>query len=63
MKKYTIELTEEQLKGLAYACRVTDRLILGQLNPLYVAEMMGYPLEWLTLPFLSQDGEAKASKP
>lgn len=32
MKKYTIELTEEQLKALAYACRVTDRLILGQLD-------------------------------
>lgn len=30
--KYTIELTEEQLKGLAYACRVTDRLIIGQLD-------------------------------
>ncbi len=34
----------------------------SQLNPLYVEEMMGYPLEWLTLPFLSQNGEAKASK-
>ena len=34
----------------------------SQLNPLFVAEMMGYPLEWLTLPFLSQNGEAKASK-
>ena len=33
-----------------------------QLNPLYVTEMMGYPLEWLTLPFLLQNGEAKASK-
>ena len=32
MKKYTIELTERQLRGLAYACRVTDRLILGQLD-------------------------------
>ena len=32
----------------------------SQLNPLFVAEMMGYPLEWLTLPFLSQSGEAKA---
>ena len=31
----------------------------SQLNPLYVAEMMGYPLEWLTLPFLSQSGEEK----
>ena len=34
----------------------------SQLNPLFVAEMMGYPLEWLTLPFLSQNGEAKALK-
>ena len=33
-----------------------------QLNPLFVAEMMGYPLEWLILPFLSHSGEAKASK-
>lgn len=32
MKKYTIELTEKQLKGLAYACQETDRLILGQLD-------------------------------
>ncbi len=34
----------------------------SQLNPLYVTEMMGYPLEWLILPFLSQSGEVKASK-
>nr|DAJ17924.1 MAG TPA: hypothetical protein [Podoviridae sp. ctgx11] len=34
----------------------------SQLNPLFVAEMMGYPLEWLTLPFLSQSGGAKALK-
>ena len=34
----------------------------SQLNPLFVEEMMGYPLEWLTLPFLSQSGEAKALK-
>ena len=33
-----------------------------QLNPLFVTEMMGYPLEWLTLPFLSQSGEVKVSK-
>ena len=32
----------------------------SQLNPLFVGEMMGYPLDWLTLPFLSQNGEAKA---
>lgn len=34
----------------------------SQLNPLFVAEMMGYPLEWLTLPFLSQHGGAKVLK-
>ena len=31
-KQYTITLNERQLKLLAYACRVTDRLILGQLD-------------------------------
>lgn len=30
-----------------------------QLNPLFVGEMMGFPLEWLTLPFLSGDGEGR----
>lgn len=34
----------------------------SQLNPLFVAEMMGFPLDWLTLPFLSKSGEAKASR-
>lgn len=28
-----------------------------QLNPLFVTEMMGYPIDWLVLPF--QDGEKK----
>lgn len=32
MKKYTIEVTKEQLEGIAYACHITDRLILGQLT-------------------------------
>ena len=32
MKKYTIEVTKEQLEGIAYACQITDRLILGQLS-------------------------------
>ena len=31
-KQYTITLTERQLRLLAYACRVTDRLIIGQLD-------------------------------
>lgn len=31
-KQYTITLNERQLRLLAYACRVTDRLIIGQLD-------------------------------
>lgn len=33
----------------------------SQLNPLFVGEMMGFPLDWLTLPF--QNGEQRALKP
>lgn len=29
----------------------------SQLNPLFVEEMMGYPLMWTTLPFLTENGE------
>lgn len=31
----------------------------SHLSPLFVEEMMGYPLTWLVLPFLSQSGEMK----
>ena len=31
----------------------------SQLNPLFVGEMMGYPLTWLTSPFLSGNGERR----
>ena len=31
-KEFTITLNEKQLRLLAYACRVTDRLIIGQLD-------------------------------
>jgi len=33
----------------------------SQLNPLFVEEMMGFPKNWTTLPFLN--GETKVSKP
>jgi hypothetical protein len=33
----------------------------SQLNPRFVAEMMGFPVNWTELPF--QSGERKASKP
>jgi hypothetical protein len=32
----------------------------SQLNPLFVAEMMGFPTDWTILPF--QSGETKALK-
>lgn len=44
----------------------TDHKIDGRishLNPLYVADMMGFPLTWLTSPFLSQNGDERQSKP
>lgn len=34
----------------------------SQLNPLFVEEMMGFPLMWTTLPFLSQSGDKNQSK-
>lgn len=32
----------------------------SQLSPLFVEEMMGFPLMWTALPFLSPDGDKKA---
>jgi len=34
----------------------------SQLNPLFVEEMMGFPLMWTTLPFLSKNGDRNQSK-
>ena len=34
----------------------------SQLNPLFVEEMMGFPLMWTTLPFLSLNGDKSQSK-
>lgn len=31
----------------------------SQLNPLFVGEMMGFPLTWLISPFLSRNGERR----
>lgn len=42
----------EEMSELAY--RQTGKT--SQLNPLFVAEMMGFPLMWTALPFLSHDG-------
>ena len=34
-----------------------------RLSPLFTQEMMGFPLGWTELPFLSQNGEPRPSKP
>lgn len=34
----------------------------SQLNPLFVGEMMGFPVGWLTLPFLQKDMEQELLK-
>jgi hypothetical protein len=52
----------ENWKGDDLPSQVNE--ILGtrsQLSPLFVEEMMGFPKNWTTLPFLN--GETKASKP
>jgi hypothetical protein len=56
----------KKLTGLETQDSLTKRAreITGQtsqLNPRFVAEMMGFPKNWTTLPFLN--GETKASKP
>jgi hypothetical protein len=35
----------------------------SRLSPLFTEEMMGFPLMWTTLPFLSRNGETSQSKP
>jgi hypothetical protein len=35
----------------------------SRLSPLFTEEMMGFPLMWTALPFLSENGEPKHSKP
>ena len=43
-----------------------DAVIDGKafrLSPLFTEEMMGFPLMWTALPFLSESGETKPSKP
>jgi hypothetical protein len=64
------QLTTEQAKKLDKGGRVLRRLgtldvlpagTSSQLNPRFVAEMMGFPVNWTELPFRS--GEPKASKP
>jgi len=52
----------ENWKGTDLSSQVKDLTgINSQLNPRFVAEMMGFPPNWTELPF--QNGETKVSKP
>ena len=59
-----IHIDENELLSLTMLCGKIEacyRTIDGQpfrLSPLFTEEMMGFPLMWTTLPFLSQCGEA-----
>ena len=35
---------------------------ISRLNPLFTEEMMGFPLMWTALPFLSTNGDKKHSR-
>ena len=75
-KQFTITLNERQLKLLAYACRVTDRLIIGQLNfslqecceaafeKLYKGKEAGKigSYEWYTMRFVVEESIRRLRK-
>lgn len=53
-------LQDSSLANQIHALRAPEDLKISHLNPLFVSEMMGFPLEWLTLPFLGgEDGRGK----
>lgn len=61
----TLEALEKRRRNPAtnsLADRFSQTGKTSQLNPLFVEEMMGFPLMWTTLPFLSQSGDRNQSK-
>jgi len=53
-------LEEEVAKVVQAKKRVSDDGTPSRLSPLFTEEMMGFPLMWTALPFLSENGEQKA---
>lgn len=45
MKKYTVELTAEQLRGIAEACEFTSRFLSGQIQTSHWPGGRGYALD------------------
>ena len=56
-----LDKAEEYLDAIAGNGLKTGRG--SRLNPIYTEEMMGFPLMWTALPFLSESGAPKPSKP
>ena len=63
-KNVTLPASQGIRNGLPKTAMQSDEYRTGtgsRLNPLYVAEMMGFPVNWLVSPFLG--GAGKPSKP
>lgn len=63
-KNVTLPASQGICNGLPKTAMQSDEYRTGtgsRLNPLYVAEMMGFPVNWLVSPFLG--GAGKPSKP
>lgn len=63
-KNVTLPASQGIRNGLPKTAMQSDEYRTGtgsRLNPLYVAEMMGFPANWLVSPFLC--GAGKPSKP
>jgi hypothetical protein len=59
-------LAQEIISGYATEHRGLQVEIVGKdsrLSPLFTEEMMGFPLMWTALPFLSESGEPSPSRP
>ena len=62
---YEARKQKHKMKGVALQMSLRQMAMTSgktfQLNPLFVEEMMGFPKNWTTLPFLN--GETNQSKP
>lgn len=57
-------MRDDQLSSLPTMLGLKERGgITFRLSPLFTQEMMGFPRLWTELPWVSQSGEPKASKP
>ena len=57
------EMGFESVPGIVAKAFPSDDGTPSRLSPLFTEEMMGFPLMWTALPFLSESGAPKPSKP